>query len=331
MAMNQIRVVRSEPRLVRPFLGIDNVTSILENASIQINGTEYTAGTAVLPSPLNYENDFKIQLAFTDSDLEKALDAAKIPSEDVSLAVIAHGNTLKISQALSRFPLRHGFESEIVIERAALFDKIINDKEGFDLTVALVLHASHNRNPLRPTQVGTWLSRSRFRVRPERIQSSFYPEPLTENIRTDMNLPKKAMYYIHIIKDEILAIADLGEVTRCYVDESLLKNMQTNSKLPGSLLIQTTLASEIIFSLIQSIASELSDEDRVITDSNLGRISSESGATRLLTSLRQKWELEPEVILNMALEDPERLKAHITSNLNLLSQAESSLILEEVQ
>jgi len=320
--------VRSEPKVVRPFIGIDNLEGALQEAMLAVRGVNYPPGNIILPESELEEIDLTFFPGFSYLDLVSRLNASSIPEVDVSLAIWIQGVTLKNTQIVFKQSLRISelFQSLQISNLAN--DRIINDLGGFDINLALVLQTSHQPTPLKPSQVGTWLAREKFRIRPERIETSFAPQPLTEPIRIQLSLPANVLSHIDISTDSLIDTEDLGQFVVCYVDADILEKIANEPSSPASLMLQTNFAVDLFTELIMAISSELGRGEKTIPYAALSNLDGSFGVGKLLARVEKKWKTDPLILLNIALSNPGRMRSIVAGHMGSMAAA-SALIKDE--
>lgn len=135
-------------------------------------------------------------------------------------------------------------------------DLVLSDRQGFTITVALVLLVDYQTwDTLRPHMAGTWLARRDFKVSVERDQTSFSPEELTDQVRTDNDLPEGVMRFIQYTS--VVGAEDISEVVRVYVDPTVLNWLYANETRPAALQLQTELAVQAYSVAAASMVDEI--------------------------------------------------------------------------
>lgn len=263
--------VRAENATIRPFRDIGAADVALADVRLRVNDEEVEPGPVVLaPATLA---DSKLTLVLPDVDLVRdqiARTGLHVP--DCGVVIIGTGRShrgaskvvycehLNKADYPTAFPLRRAPD-----------DLALSDRQGFTITVGIVLLVDYQTSePLRPNMAGTWLARRDFKVSPERDQTSFSPEPMTEQVRKDNHLPEGVMRYVHYMS--VTSADDISEVVRVYVDPTVLNRLYANETKASSLKEQTELAvqaySVVATAMVDEIRGEIDGEP---TESDLAK------------------------------------------------------------
>ena len=163
---------RSESALVRPFAGISSADIPLKEARLLVDSDEHQEGVLTLPSGTLSNCEFSLHLP-SASSVREHVEQTSVPVVDCGLVVMLTGRSHRVTKVLIQDYLRLAeWPTDLVLRRDEA-DLILNDREGFTLTVAVVLLNDLVQEPLRPYMAGTWLARRVFSIRSEQESTSF--------------------------------------------------------------------------------------------------------------------------------------------------------------
>lgn len=275
----------SEKRLVRPYEGVNAFQQILSAAHVMVGGRRAEAEQRVtIPSNSFLHDPVVIVLADDDEDLEKkrrtALDAAQsigLEGSDVEFLVlastpylrlldIAHRARLDQPGALARTITLQGSDDGVRALRTPA--------GGCDIELVFCLASEQPRRPLRPHRLGTWLGRTRFRLRTDLGELGFTPRPLTRAKRTELGLPEETIRYVEVEPSALLQ-EDVGSAVELYVDDELLSHLSLSPGTTGARSVQRQLFLDVVAAIVRA-AQRLDDLDDIqladIEDTVLHRI-----------------------------------------------------------
>ena len=147
--------MKSEPRTVRPFIGIETADEAMEKVRFVIDGAEHEALKGSPGNLVLNDSDLMaatITLHLPDIDeVRAAVDNTGVPVGDCAFFVLARGRTHRASPALhAEYLLKADIPTELVVDRDK-FPLILRDRSGFNLIVAVVLMHNTTPKPLNPT------------------------------------------------------------------------------------------------------------------------------------------------------------------------------------
>jgi hypothetical protein len=103
--------------------------------------------------------------------------------------------------------------------------------------------------------VGTWLSKQTFYVSPEREDTSFSPEELTDAIRVQFKLPTGTLRYVSV--EGALDADTIGDAVHVYVDGVVLNLLLANPNEPLAQQLQIELAIQAMDVVAGTIVCDL--------------------------------------------------------------------------
>lgn len=299
--------IRSETTLVRPYAKIDAADAPLDCVRVLVNGAEHAPGAIVLPSEEITGSKISIRLP-TSKELLDAVDSTVVPTIDCGLVVLASGKSHRASRVIVQSYLKTDDWPQLLELPRQPDDIVLNDRFGFTLTVAVVLLHDLTAEPLRPHMAGTWLARREFTISPEREDTSFSPEALTEEIRAHHQLPAGVLQYVEVgyWQDADL----LSDEVRVYMDPEVLSLLLANPSDGSSVQMQIELAVLATEVVAVTIARELSTSGAA-TESLLGPYAA---AARFFANVARTTDLSVDDVLHFAANEPARLRAHLEAS-----------------
>lgn len=264
--------MKSEPRTVRPFVGIGAADEAMEKVRFVVNGDEHEAVEGGPGNLVLADGDLAsatITLCLPDvEEVRAAVEKTGVPVGDCAFFVLARGRTHRASAALFAGYLHKAtIPTELDVDRDK-FPLILRDRSGFNLIVAVVLMHNNTPEPLRPTMPGTWLCRRDFRITPERDESSFSPEPLTDALRTEYGIPGGTTSFIKI-EDNLETAEPISEAVRVFVDEKVLNTLHASPNEPLAKYIQTDLAVTTMVTVGQTAYQRIAKPGVTVTEAEL--------------------------------------------------------------
>lgn len=313
-------IIRSESRTIRPFEGLGLAEEIFSKTTLLIDNKEYEMGSILLPMSQVKTGFFSLKSNTTLMELQKACDDAGVPHESARYVIYARSRMLRRSTIVYDHPInRKDFLESVEIDRINEDKLVFGDQSGFEISSALILWNDLEKKPLKVSDVGTWLGRARFRIRPESDFSSFSPLHLDEITRQRLSLREGT--YSHIeIQDDILSLEDLSDAVQVYLDEDVLNLLLQDETDGMAKAIQTQLAVTTISSITQFIAQEIKSEGMHFED-----LGEDIGANRFIRKLASDSKIAPEDLLDLALTQPNHLVSLIESRFNLSNAIERLL------
>lgn len=218
-------MTRSESAIVRPFSQIESADHSLDGVRLQVGGEVYEPGAVVLAAETQEVAKFALRLP-SPQDVREAVSRTIVPEVDCGLVVIASGKSHRVSfVALQQYLKPEAWPVELELQRSSA-DLVFNDQAGFSLTVAVVLLHDLTPAPLRPHMAGTWLAKREFSIGPEREETSFSPEELTDELRAHYHLPSGAVRYVQV--GEWQDAETLSDQVHVYLDRDVLNLLLAN-------------------------------------------------------------------------------------------------------
>lgn len=319
-----MNTVRTETRIIRPFSGLSGAQDLLDNLKLRQGSRTYSPGTVVLPSAKLREQSFSIVVDAEEQDFIQVCKQAKIDSDKVTLYVYANSRTLRKSTIILDIPISQAkrIPKEIEIQDEfgdELSRYVFLDSNGFQLNVALVLNSELEPKALKIHKVGTFLARTSFTIKPEEQLTSFAPEPLTDALRKDFELPKNCMTYVYV-SESVLSTEDLSETVTVYLDTDILNLLHLDEGDEVSKHIQTNLAIQTIETIIYAIINGLREDGR-----HFSELAENSAAVQFLNKLSADLGLNSQDLSVFAENDPSRLRSLLEGRFKLQNLVESML------
>lgn len=316
--MSAAATTRSESALVRPFAGIGDADTPLDVVRFLVNADEHQAGAVVLSDDVLATAKFAVRLPTAD-DVRAAVQKTVVPHVDCGLIVMATARSHRVSKVLLHEHLRTAdWPTQITFTRSDT-DLIFNDRAGFTLTVAVVLLNDLSPKPLRPNMAGTWLARREFKVSPEVDETSFSPEPLTDEIREHLGLPKGVLRFVEV--DGVLDEENLSDAVRVYVDEEVLNLLQANQTDSAAIQLQIELAVQATETVAVAIAKDLAHGAVPTVDS----LETSPAAKRFYENLARTLGTTLADILELATNQAPALRAFLEAAFDMRAATSTAL------
>ena len=298
---------RSERYVVRPFINIEEADEALDKVRLYVGDTENEHGTITLPDVTLHNAELALSLPSPD-EVREHVQKTVIAPVDCGIVVLVRGTSHRSSRILlNEYCHTAHYETEFRIERNEA-ELILKDRDGFTVTVAIALLHDLTPEPLRPHLAGTWLARRDFRVVPERDETSFSPEELTDEIRAAFKLPAKTPSYISVDEGVLLEAEVLSDAVKVYLDRDVLRLLQQSQADTLALQIQSELAASTMNAVaragLKAIAEELG---RVPVQSDLEEYEA---IKKFFDRLARLLGLDLSTVFGL-VDDPDRLSAHL--------------------
>jgi len=314
--------VRTETYTVRPFLGLESADEALKGVRLAIGEEVHDPGSAVLSDYALTQEPLVLNLPDSAEYLRKAVEATKVPDVDCGLVVFASAQGLRTSVIIFRRSLNlDDFPSKLTIDRA-MAPLVLSNKSGFKLTVALVLLNELQPHSLQPHAAGTWLARRDFRFSPERDDSIFSPDPLSEETRKYLDLPAGTLSFVDV-PESVINSDSIADEVKVYLDEDTLNTLLRNPSDPWSRQLETDLAAHTLNVIAQSMIRAIQSERNTnrVTESE---ISGYPRVAEFFKTLASRLNRDVNSVVKIAHE-PDRLRAEIQSVFGLRLLTESAL------
>jgi hypothetical protein len=314
------QTTRSERETVRPFVGIEATDAALDDVRLHIDDEEHEAGSVVLEPFRLSGSKMKIRLPKV-TDLRAAIAKSKLAEEDCGLVVLGTSRTHRDAQILLEEKISAAsYESDYLLKRSDA-DLILNDQNGFTLTIAIVLLHDIETEPLRPNMAGTWLARRVFNVSPEKEDNSFSPEELTEAIREQFRLPKGTLRFVAV--DDVLSADAIGDAVHVYVDGEVLNLLLANPTEPLAVQMQIELAVLAMDVVAQTIVHEL--QDAVGHSPTEADLEPYEAPRRFFESLGRAFERSVNEVIDISATAPELLRPLLEDAFGIRSATSTAL------
>lgn len=302
---------RSETARIRPFAHIDAADLSLEDVRFVVGGVEYEAGAVVLPDESLGSARLALRLPVPQEVKEKVARTV-VPAVDCGLVVMASSRSHRICHVFVREYFKaNAWPAELELERDVA-DLVLNDRAGFTLTVAVVLLHDLSPEPLRPHMAGTWLARREFVVSPQREDTSFSPEELTDEIRTFRKLPQGVLRFVDV--GEWREAEALSDEVHVYVDPEVLNLLLANPNELTSVQMQIELALQATETVAVVIARDLASHGSA---PSANALDGYDAAKRFFENLARNLKITLADALDYASNDPATLRAYLEVAFNM--------------
>jgi hypothetical protein len=250
--------IRSEQRLVRPFIGVDAFEGLLQRVNVTVNGHSIRSDAENLDEGLFSDLTLHFDIAVDPKDFELPSAEADVSLDELDFVVIAYGSTFKHSIVLRRWKLASDEIDEGFSFHSSDLPEIISDKfGGFSFVLAVVLAESRKPQPLKVYEAGTWLARREISFKVQRDTSLFAPTPMDPGKKVELGIPQKTLLYIQEGSESIHLANRVEDVLTVWVDNEVMISLQNNSN-PTSDVIQMLVARTAIGAVVE-LAGRLFD------------------------------------------------------------------------
>jgi len=313
-------IIRSESRIVRPFEGLALAEEIFGKTRILVDEKEFEAGSLLLSDSEVRTANLAVRTNTTLKELQQACSNAEVPYKSARYVIFARSRMLRKSSIIYDHPInRSDFNEIFEIDRLQEEKLVFGDQSGYEITAALIVWEPLPKNPLKVSDAGTWLGRSRFRIRPESDLSSFSPLHLDRTARERFGLREGTYSYIDI-QDDILTLENLSDGIQVYLDEDVLNLLLQDESDGMAKAVQTQLAVTTINAITQYVANDLKSEGKSLDD-----LGEEIGASGFIRKLAADMKVDPDDLLDLALKKSNQLVSLIESRFNLANVIERLL------
>lgn len=313
-------IIRSESRIVRPFIGLDQAASTFFDIKLLIDGQEFDPGTVVIPDSQIRSANVSLQTGTTLQALRQACDKAGVPHKSAKYVLVARSRMLRRSSSVYEHTISSSNFDEIInIDRLTADRFVFKDQSGFVLIAALILKEGIASKPLQVHLPGTWLGSAKFTVRPQNDQSSFSPLPLDKAVREKFGLRTGTYSYIDM-QEELLSLDDLSDGVIAYLDEDVLNLLLTDESESVPIAIQTQFAVQTLFAIAKQISQEMAARPSELQD-----LESDSGALRFILRMASECKIDANDLLEMAKSNESLLLSLIESKFGLANKIEKLL------
>jgi hypothetical protein len=272
--------LRTERRTFRPFDVPAELSSFLALSRLRAGETsDYVdAGSQRLVDVAELRAcDFTLEVTHDDAPFDAAREAAVAAAHDnygentVEYVVLVSSSYLKLADVALRVPLAEAPRISLLADCGARAFNSIH--HGCDIDAFLVLGERLEHQPLRPWRRGTWLSRATFRLRTELEGVGFTILPLTDEKRTELQLPTKTLRYV-ALDESPLEAPSIATVT-LYVDADLLAHLNKTPRKSWAKAFTDQLAVDVLNAVAM----------RAVADPQIQEATWESLEDKLLGSL----------------------------------------------
>jgi hypothetical protein len=260
-----------ETRTVRPFVGIDPLSRVLDetllhfgqqtclaNHGITIEGTPHEF--LLRPVWIEWGSDAAAFESFK-ARVYEGVQHARLRLEDLALVVVGSTSFLKEADIVFRCGLAELGELERLTDLAhAARPRVFSaPHSGFSVDTYLLLERSLEPELLRPSLKGTWLASAQFRIGSTDAPALLPPTPLTDEVREQRGLLRKTIRYVYFGDHDVLQPYSGQEQPTFYVDDKLLAQMNARQRSAASKAVQIQLAQDFADAVIRraSRSSEL--------------------------------------------------------------------------
>jgi hypothetical protein len=327
--------IRSEQRVIRPFLGLDAYEGFLRPIHVWVNRRQLKIDKDYLDETLFADLNIQLDLKVNTGEVLVAANDTGLRPDQLSFAVIAYGNTFKRSEVLRSWNLEHDQIEETLSFHTSDLPEIFGDSfGGFNLVFAVILNSERPSIPLQVSTPGTWLTKREVQVRPERSVSFFAPTPMNLAKKKDFELSAKALLYIQEGPESIQYATTVEQALTVWVDEETLLSLSNNNN-PAADVAAMLLARTAIGAVIELIGRVVNARD-FDAKAFILELNEEGSDERVLTRFvrrahkvlgnNEDWE----ATLDALKSDPQLVASKIEAQADLKSELRKALARGEV-
>jgi hypothetical protein len=304
----------SEHRVVRPYVGVEAVQTVLERVRLEFGERSLEPGQSVTTSSLHYLTD-PLTLVFAPSqeeyddylsELTRAITRMGLATEQVELVLVLASPRLKIADVAWRVTVKEMEAGSPQVRLATAAERppaLRAPFGGCHASLYVVLAENLEAEPLRPTRRGTWLARCTYKVATDLGEIGFTPLELTDDVREEHGLGPRTVRFVDV--DDPLLPGGADDALSVYVDSDVLARLAANTYTAGSRYFQRQLFLDAMTATIHRSSQALEHEDVSYTDGE------DSLLGRLVRQMSRRGEQVDEEVAQsywgMARDQPERL------------------------
>lgn len=274
----------SEHRVVRPYLGVENVQAVLDRVVLEFGDRRLEPGQRATTTTLQFLTE-PMTLTFAASveeheefvaDLRRAVAGMGLSVAEVELVLVLASPRLKIADVAwrKRLPDLESGKPQVLVASAAERSPALQAPfGGCHATLHVVLARSGDPVPLRPSRRGTWLARCSYRVATDLGEIGFTPLVLTDEIRAEHGLGPETLRFVDV--DDPLLPGGADDALAVYVDSDILARLAANPSTTGSRFFQRQLFLDAMSAAIHGSSRLMHQADVSYADgeeSFLGRL-----------------------------------------------------------
>jgi hypothetical protein len=327
--------IRSEQRLVRPFIGVDAFEGLLQRVNVTVNGHSIRSDQEALDEGLFSDLTIHFDIAVDPKDFELPAAEADVSLGELDFVVIAYGSTFKNSLVLRRWKLASDEIDEGFSFHSSDLPEIISDKfGGFSFVLAVVLAERRNPQPLKVYEAGTWLARREIMFKVQRDTSLFAPTPMDSGKKIELGIPQKTLLYIQEGSESIHLATRVEDVLTIWVDNEVMISLQNNSN-PTSDVIQMLVARTAIGAVVELAGRLFDSKDfdiQALTETLQANDSEQDSVLNKFVRKAHKVlgnKLDYVKTLQELKADPQMVAAKMEASADLLGEIKRALAKEE--
>lgn len=245
LAPRGIKVLSSETRIVRPYVGGDEFQRMLDVCRLRCADRMAAGGDEVAVGLDDYLN-FPFALVMEDVDwgmAEKGAEALGIDTADIDLLVLLVAPRLRFVDTIFRRDLAStdGLPRHIPVAGPERPRALRAPHGGADLRVYFCLNKTLKPRPVHPWRRGTWLGQQQFRIRSELAGAGFVPIRLTAEDRAHLGLPRDTVRFATLDDADPFDPEPGTDTVKLYVDGELLDRLAVAAGTPAGRQIQRQL------------------------------------------------------------------------------------------
>lgn len=255
----------SEARVVRPYLGVDQVQSVLDRVILGFGGRDLEPGSRASVNKLEFLSEVvRLRMADSDEGMEKfaedlsdAVRGCGLNVDVVELVLLLSSPRLKINDVAWRCSvaeLRDTDRTAVLPSGDTRPRALRTPFSGCTARLYVALATSIDEQPLRPHRRGTWLARCDWHITTELGEVGFIPRELTDQVREDHQLDGSTVRFFQVVAP--LEPGNADDALEVYVDEDVLHQLAASPGTRGAKALQTQLFLDAMTQAIHAAAQE---------------------------------------------------------------------------
>lgn len=312
----------SETRDIRPFNVAASLERIFYETKLRFGDLECESGSRIMVEDNSTYGIRKVEITWAEDhnfeDFKRILATGAASSglshSLLSILVTVSTSYLKITDTIWKHSLTQleTLPKTIDLTRHGRPQALQASTTGATLNVYLIRTEASDPRQLHPWRKGTWLARTSFRIETQRDTRLFRPTPLNDEIRTELDLPKKTLRYVQMGDHEPTEPYNNTEPPVFYVDQELLSELNARSSSLAGKALQSQLVLDFVAAVITVSAKEITQAHtyRELEDSLIGRV------VRLIVSPRSP-DSERDALIRRMSTDPAKVIAQAEDIIDL--------------
>jgi len=275
-------ISRRESRIVRPFAHAAEFEKLLDEVQLQISPNADFSLDANIQIAEHEFSELRLSMKF-DVDHTRTVELARlagIEPNSLCFVISASSDGAKRTEMLKRFRFDEVPSDAIDLIGAK---SILISQSRCEISAALAVSQNLPNVPLRPSKLGQWLAKKTFVIAREQSLNGLQPKMLTDEVKTQLSLPKGCLYYVQHISGLTDPDTDIEACLNVWIDEKTMRTISSRSKTRGAIGLQSIILCDVLTDIIRKGQIDLG-EDELQWSSPVGKllvgIGKRSGATK---------------------------------------------------